>query len=119
MHEVKKLFSLITKVMKTNLLIDIKNKNVNISKDLIKNNTPYVSNNLYESDDNFYKNQCIDLNQELNTYENIKINQIKPSQNETRYLMLLYRNSPLFFCKLVAIARIYLVLNILVKYSSR
>ncbi len=101
------------------LLIDIKNKGVNISEGLIRSSAPYVSNNSYESDDNFYKNQCIDLIQELNTSESIKINQIKPPQNETRYLMLLDRNSPLFFGKLEAIARIYLDLNVLEKYSSR
>ena len=92
---------------------------MNISEDLIRSSAPYVSNNSYESDDNFYKNQCIDLIQELNTSESIKINQIKPPQNETRYLMLLDRNSPLFFGKLEAIARIYLDLNVLEKYSSR
>lgn len=101
------------------LLNDLKNKGISIPEPIIKACKPYIPHNSIENDDNFYKNQCIDIvrifNEEIQN-ANLKNNY---STSENVYLKLIDKKSHMFFSKLEAIARIHYDLNYMDKYSGR
>lgn len=101
------------------LLIDIKNKGLNISDKLIKDSTVYISNKSYESDDNFYKNQCLDLKKELVLVINSNKQEPQKLSSIHKYASYLSKSNSLYFSDLELLARIHHELNVMNKYSGR
>lgn len=101
------------------LLIDMRNKGLNISDDLIKESVPYISKKSYERDDNFYKNQCLDLKGQLEKLQNNNTQKPQKISEVHRYAAYLNKSNPLYFQNLELLARLHHVLNAMNDYSGR
>lgn len=86
------------------LLKDLESIGLDIDKNLISNSCVYISQSCYERDDNFYKNQCIHLNAELN--QKINNQEISPKTEKINFLYLLDKNNPSYNTKLALLLRI-------------
>jgi hypothetical protein len=86
------------------ILIDIKNKGLSISDELIQNCSAYISAKSYEDDDNFYKNQCIDLKNNLKAGD--RCHEIIPRTNEINHLYLLDKNNQAYTPKIALLMRL-------------
>lgn len=78
---------------RSRLLIDLKNEGFAISDKLINESYPYVSNESLECDDNFYKNQLIDL---LSKQSNNNEQQAQATKSDIPFIHFLDSNSPCF-----------------------
>ena len=86
------------------ILIDIKNEGLNISDELIQDSSAYISAKSYEYDDNFYKNQCIDLMNNLKAGDSYQ--EILPKTKEINYFYLLDKNNRSYIPKFALLLRI-------------
>lgn len=80
------------------LLKDLQSIRLNIDKNILLNSLPYISQSCYESDDNFYKNQCIYLDAESKQRLS---NEVKPIEHEkVNHLYLLDKNNQAYTPKI-------------------
>lgn len=103
------------------LLMDVKNHGVNIPDEIIKNSVPYISNVCYEDDDNFYKNQCIDLKILMamnNVVEPRTIQVINDDLKDRAHIEFLDKNNPKYFAKFALLTRIHQEINFVGKFAD-
>lgn len=101
------------------ILIDLKGIGLDINDDLIRNSPIYISELCHEDDDNFYKNQCKDLKNELNALKAIRIQKPQKLSDIHRYAVYLNKGNPLYFQDLELLARIHHELNVMEAYKGR
>ena len=78
------------------LLNDLKSKGLNISQQNIDESIPFITTESHQDDDNFYKNQCIDLiknNKPHNQETHLKVRLKGINEN---YARLLSKDNPSF-----------------------
>lgn len=74
------------------LLKDLESIGLEIDKNLIINSCAYISKSCYENDDNFYKNQCLHLIDNLK--QKLHNQELLPKTKEINHLYLLDKNHP-------------------------
>lgn len=84
------------------LLKDLKGMGLDIDDNLV--GCAYVSKFCYENDDNFYKNQCIYLIEDIN--QKSKNQKTLPKTDEIHYLYLLDKNNPSYSGRAALLLRI-------------
>lgn len=98
------------------LLVDLKSKGFNIDDEIIRTTPPYISQDCSEEDDNFYKNQCIDL---INDIKEIPINEPSRTQkNEVPYIHFLDKNHHDYVPIFALIVKIHHDMNFLNRYEG-
>ncbi len=98
------------------LLIDLKQAGFNITDELIRSTPVYISQYCSDDDDNFYKNQCIDLSNEIQQAPTKEPTQTQ--KKEIQFINFLDKNSPQYSAKISLIARIHHDINYLCRYSD-
>lgn len=101
------------------LLKDLESIGLNIDRNLILNSRAYISQSCYERDDNFYKNQCINLIRELGELRCTSTQKPQKLSDIHKYALYLNKGNPLYFQGLELLARIHHELNVMNKYSGR
>lgn len=98
------------------LLVDLKNSGVNIDDNLIKNCHPYISKTCYESDDNFYKNQCIDLTEMI--CEKPKQELSETQKESINFVHFLDSNNPDYVPSFALLLRVHHDLNFIGRFEG-
>lgn len=98
------------------ILVDLKSYGFNIDNELIKNTPAYMSPICSEHDDNFYKNQCLDL---MNDTKETPVKEpTRIQKNEIQFINFLDKNSTQYNAKITLISRIHQDMNYLGRYSG-
>lgn len=98
------------------ILVELKKLGFNIAEELIKNTPIYISQSCSIDDDNFYKNQCIDLRNEMQ--QALRKEPTQKQKKEIQFINFLDKNSTQYNAKISLIARIHHDLNYLCRYSD-
>ena len=86
------------------LLKDLESIGLGIDKNILLNSHPYISKSCYESDDNFYKNQCVYLYAESKQRLS---NEVKPiEQGKINHLYLLDKDNQAYAPKAALLMRL-------------
>lgn len=102
------------------MLEDLKSNHININDELIISSVPYHTNDCLESDDNFYKNQCIYLQQKIEKNANIlQLNTQKTRNNkDINYYHYIDKESSLYVPAFALLLRLHHDLNYLERYDG-
>lgn len=98
------------------LLKDLKSIGLDIDDNLILNSCAYITQSCYESDDNFYKNQCMHLITELNQKENNP--KTLSTTKEINFQYLLDSNNPNYVPAYALLLRIHHDLNFVGRFDG-
>lgn len=98
------------------LLIDLKQSGFNIADELIRNTPVYISQYCSDDDDNFYKNQCIDLNSEVQQAPSKE--PTRTQKNEIQFINFLDQNNTQYNARITLVARINHDMSHLGRYSD-
>lgn len=100
---------------RSRLLIDLKNEGFAISDKLINESYPYVSNESLACDDNFYKNQLIDL---LSKQYNNNEQQVQATKSDIPFIHFLDSNNPCYVPTIALLLRVNHDLNYVERFKE-